>query len=239
MPNRNKASSRIVRKERKKVLKQTAIIFFVTILVVLGFIFVVIPGFIRIINSVLDTSNPFFETDDIPPQVPIVSAPIAGTNEQTLTLSGFGEAGSEVYIIVNGERSEPISVGDDGSFTTDVQLTEGENVLSAYSVDEAENESATSRSFTTVLDTEIPTLTLEDFENGQEFVSRANQNRVLNGQTEPNAKVYVNGRLVLPDSEGVFKTTLQLTEGENKVMFKVEDRGGNVYEEERTVTFQL
>ncbi|MFZ1720954.1 MAG: hypothetical protein WAU07_00430 [Microgenomates group bacterium] len=239
MPPSSKATSRIVRKERKKVVRQTLLILFVTVLVILGFIFVVIPGFIRIANSVLDTSNPFFETDDIPPQVPTLSAPPAGTNQESLTIEGFGEAGSDVFVIVNGERSEPIRASEDGSFAHEIRLSEGENSISAFGKDLAENESAVSRSFTSVLDTKVPTLMLEDFDQGQEFVSRSNQNRILNGITEPEAKLYVNGRLVRPDSEGAFKTTVILSEGENKVTFKVEDIGGNVYEEERTVTFRL
>jgi hypothetical protein len=233
------ASSRLVRKERQKLVRQTVFLILASIIILLGFIFVVIPGFIRIINAVLSDSSSFKPTDALPPQVPIISAPVPATNSAQLSIQGFGEPNSTVIFLLSGNRDQEIQISENGEFKIDTSLSEGENTISAYAVDEAENESAVSKSYLVLLDTESPTLALDDLTDGQTIQGRTNQDLVIKGMTEPKARVMINDRLVFPDAGGAFTHRLRLTEGDNILKFAVTDQGGNKLEQQLTIKFAL
>ncbi len=241
MDNRqtNYASSRLVRKERQKLLRQTGFLIIASVVILLGFIFVVIPGFIRIINAFLSDGTSFKPTDSIPPQVPILSAPVSATNSAQLTISGFGEPESTVTVLHNGNRTDELKVASSGEFALEVELLEGENTVATYAVDGAGNESEVGKSYYVLLDTESPSLEIETPSEGQSIQSRSNQDLTIKGKTEPKARIMINGRLVFPDPEGAFSHRFRLSEGENKILFVVTDQGGNVFELERKVTFSL
>ena len=230
-------SSRRVRKEKQKAMRQSITMLVLALLTLLLFIFVIIPIFIQGFNSFIDTSNPFQQSDTIPPQVPILSAPVEATFSAQIALSGFAEAESTVVMVLNGERYKDVSVSEDGSFAVDLDLSDGENTIAAYSIDGAGNESELSKTFTTTLDTEDPTLDISSLEDGMTVETRKNQNFTVSGTTDPGVKVFINGRLSLPNSEGVFKQSVLLAEGENLLVIEAIDKAGNTTIAERTVTY--
>ncbi len=232
-------SSRKVRKERQKTVKQTVTLLLAAVIILLTFIFVIIPGFISGFNALLDDTNPFQDSDTIPPQVPILSAPIEATFSAQIAVSGFGEAKSSIIFVLNGQKDVETTAGDDGFFEVTLDLLDGENTITAYSVDEAKNESAVTKMFTTIYDANPPQLELLNFEDAQKIETKKNQDYIIEGKTDVDAKVYVNGRLTLPTSDGSFKYTIHLKEGENKVLFDAIDAAGNKTQIERTVTFSL
>ncbi len=238
-PRPEYASSRLVRKERQKLVKQTFLLIIASILILFGFIFVVIPGFIRIINAFLSDASSLNPIDTLPPQVPIVSAPVQATNSAQLLITGFGEAGSTLVFLLNGNRDQEITIQDTGDFEIDATLLEGENTVSAYAIDAAKNESAVSKSYLVLLDTEKPSIQITNPSEGQEIQGRANQDLTITGKTEPKSRILINDRLVFPDSEGAFTHRIRLSEGENNLKFTVTDQGGNVLEQEYKVTFRL
>ncbi len=210
-----------------------------SIVILLGFIFVVIPGFIRIINALLSDSSSFKQSDTLPPQVPILSAPVPATNSAQLSIQGFGEANSTLVFLLNGSKDQELKISEQPNYANELSKLEVENTMSANPIDEAENESAVSKSYLVLLDTEKPTLQLDALTEGQEIQGRANQDLTIKGLTEAKARVMVNDRLVFPDSEGAFSHRVRLTEGENILKFTVTDQGGNVLEQEIKVTFKL
>ncbi len=232
-------SSRKVRKERQKTVKQTVLLLLAAVIILLTFIFVIIPGFITGFNALLDDTNPFEDSDTIAPQVPILSAPIEATFSAQIVATGFGEPKSSIIFVLNGQKDAQITADDEGYFELNLKLADGENTITAYSVDEAGNESEVTKLFTTIYDATPPQLELSNFEDGQTIETRKNQDYVIEGKTDTDAKVYVNGRLTLPAADGSFKHTLFLKEGENKVTFAAEDKAGNKTQVEKTVTFSL
>lgn len=92
-------------------------------------------------------------TDTVPPTLTLTS-PEDGlyTNESELVVSGVtNDATSDVSVAVNGEE---VSVNADGSFSTTVTLTEGENVITVIATDSAGKTTTITRTVT--LDTAAP-----------------------------------------------------------------------------------
>lgn len=236
------APSRRVRREKKKVLSQSIMMIGVAIVLFFTFIFVIIPNFFNFVTNFLDSSTPFQETDEIAPQIPIISAPVSATNSAQLKVTGYGEPESFVIVVFNGSKEEKITVNKDGSFEVPLELSEGENKLSAYSVDAAENESTLTKEYVVLFDVKPPTLEITDPENGATFQSRANQSITINGKTdedETGTKIYVNEKLVFPKPDGTFSYTYRLNEGENKLEIRAQDKAGNTNKIEVTYTFSL
>ncbi len=233
------AYSRRVNREKKKMFKQTALFVIVAIIVFLVFIFVVIPAFFNLVTNFFDSSTPFQEVDEIAPQVPIISAPVVATSSAQIIITGFGEPESQLIVVLNGEKQDEITIADDGSFKTDITLDDGDNILTAYSRDEAKNESTLTREYHVVLDTEAPKLEILNPENESSYEGRSNQEVSLEGQTDEDAKVYVNAHIVFPDDEGKFHYTFHLHEGENLVEVVAKDKAGNSSKIELKFNFKL
>ena len=237
MPANKPVSSRLAKKQQKKLAQQTIIIIFIIFALILGFLFLVLPNIVRVAFNVLDGDVITNSSDNIPPQVPILNAPVEATHSGTINLSGFGEAKSEIILILNGEETETKTISDEGEFSFDATLTEGENTITTYAIDEAKNESLTSRKFNITLDTEVPTIEIETPENDSRITLRKNQITSVKGITEPNAKVYIGERLSFANSDGNFAGTYSLKEGENKISIRAIDKAGNQSELELTINF--
>ncbi len=236
------APSRRVRKEKKKVVSQSIMMIGVAVVLFFTFIFVIIPNFFNFITNFLDSSTPFQETDEIAPQIPILSAPISATNSAQIKLTGFGEPESFVVVVFNGSKEEKITVNKDGSFEIPLELSEGENKLSAYSIDAAENESTLTKEYVVLFDMKPPTLEVTEPKDGASFQSRANQSITINGKTDENetgTKIYINEKLVFPKPDGTFSHTYRLNEGENKLEIRAQDKAGNTNKIEVKYTFSL
>lgn len=239
MAKKSRVSSRLAKKQQQKLAKQTAILIGLAFVILAVFIFALIPTLIRVTGLFVDTGLPGAEQDTVPPRPPSISAPPNATFSATVALSGFSEAESDVVVVVNGEELVTVTAEDDGTFETEVSLQEEDNEIWLYAIDQAENESELSRSYQIRYDTTAPTLELETVEDGQQVEQRKNQSLAIRGSTEPNAKVYLNDRLVFARSDGSFSTSFQLSEGDNELRFRVVDEAGNETEETIRVNFRF
>ncbi len=156
-------------------------------------------------------------TLDTTPPALSVGSPANGSlvANTTVTVSGAIEAGSKLFAqgkaaAVNGT-----------SFSYVWSLVEGENALTLYAEDAAGN-----RNYATLKvrrDTIAPGLTA-DVADG--FKTK-NASIGINGTTEPNATVTVNGVQVSVDASGRFFTTVQLVLGSNNITLEAKDPAGN------------
>lgn len=237
----NRVPSRKIRREKKKVLSQSFMMIGIAVILLFAFIFVIIPNFFNFVTNFLNTATPFQEVDDIPPQIPIVSAPVNATNSAQLSISGFGEPDAEVIFTLNGTKEDAVVIQADGSFKVELQLEEGENRIAAYSIDKAKNESSVTREYSTLLDTTAPKIELTEPADGTKFETRANQSITLTGMTDEDTstRVYVNDKLVFPKADGSFSYTYRLEEGENKLTIGAQDKAGNSNQIEVTYNFSL
>lgn len=239
MNNSRPVSSRLAKKEQKKMTQQTIIFSAVAIFLFLLFIFIIIPGFIRLAGSIMGTNLGKDESDTIPPVAPTISAPVTATHSAEIKVSGFAEKGSEAVLVLNSEEFAREKVNDEGAFEFEVPLIDGENSLSFYAVDGAGNESGTTKTYKVVADQEAPELVVESPQDGTEITSRTNQQVQLKGTAGEKAKVYVNDKLLFTKADGTFSGSYQLNEGENKLLFKAIDEAGNESEKEIIVKFRL
>lgn len=238
MARRRRATSRVVKREKDKVMRQTLFFGGIAVVVVAVFVLVVIPGFIRAVDSFLDSGNPFEVQDTLPPQPPRLSIPYEATTSAKITVTGFGEAGAEVDLTVNNSSPVTAEINDEGQFETELQLDKGENTIIVLARDAAGNESAT-KTYTVDYDTEKPYIDLEGLEDGSEITGKDKQDFDLKGATEPRAQISINDRSIYTDSQGNFSTRYRFEEGENKLVFKSVDRAGNVAEKTITVNFRF
>jgi hypothetical protein len=157
-----------------------------------------------------------------------VEAPHDGLwiNQQLISVQGRVEPG--VTLRVNGNE---VPIGGDGSFTTDVMLQEGENILHLEATDEVGNVSAEER--VVYLKTNPPAVSI-NVDNYQ-VVDKPSLH--LWGQTEVGSALMINGQPVALDNRGRFQTLVNLVEGENVIKVDAQDRAGNVATLERVVKY--
>lgn len=147
-------------------------------------------------------------------------------NQKLISVQGKVDPG--VTLKVNGNQ---VPIGADGSFTTDVMLQEGENILRFEATDEVGNISTEER--IVHLKTSLPALSI-NVDNYQ-VVDKPSLH--LWGQTEVGAALTINGQPVALDSRGRYQTLVNLVEGENVIRVDAQDRAGNVATLERVVKY--
>lgn len=231
-------SSRLARRQGEKMARQSVamIVFSISVLVI--FVFFLMPRLINLAFSFLGSGDISFKNEDkIPPQIPVVLPLPEATKESVLKLEGYGEAKTSIFIINNGTEVTSVTVDDEGKFSYELTLSEGENKIRLYGKDEAGNES-TVKEVAVALDTEKPGLELENLTEDTQVITKQNQNYSIKGKTEPHSKLTINDRSVYVDGEGLFTTSYYLQEGDNTLKFKIEDKAGNATEKEFRVNFK-
>jgi hypothetical protein len=161
-----------------------------------------------VLRLTLDTTPPALSVES-----PANGALVANT---TVTVTGVIEAGGKLFaqgkaVAVNGT-----------SFSYLWSLVEGENALALYAEDAAGNRNIATLNVRR--DTIAPVLTT-DIADG---LKTKNASIGINGTTEPNATVTVNGFQVAVDASGRFFTTVQLLIGPNNITLEAKDPAGNM-----------
>lgn len=231
-------TSRLARRQGKNITRQSMLMIALAIIGSLLFFFIVMPQVVQLFFRVIGGGDlGLTQEDTVPPQVPVIAPPPEATNQSSVTIKGYGEAKSEVVLVVNGEERQRQSVNEAGEFELSFDLSEGENAVNLYGVDDAENESTT-RDFLIVFDKIAPTLAFEDLENNKQITLKQNQNLTIRGETEPESQLTLNERNVYVNSDGTFSTVYFLQEGDNNLKFIVIDQAGNRSEREVKINFR-
>ncbi len=226
MSGRKRVTSRLAKKEQKQMTQQTLLLTGLSLVILVLFILVIMPGAIRLFFNILDKGNVFEPADTIPPQMPVITAPVTATYSAQLKLTGYGEPDSQVIFLVNRKEQGKTTVNNQGEFKYNLKLKSGDNLVKTYSVDLAGNESA-EQTYQILMDQERPEIEIKSPANEAHFELEKDRVVEITGQTEPRAKVYVNGRLSLADEDGHFQARYRLNEGENKLEIKARDVAGN------------
>jgi bacillopeptidase F len=237
---KTRGSSRLVKREEKKLGKQAFVFIFFGLLILALFIFVLVPIIVRFFFAILDKESPLESKDDIPPQTPILSSiPPEATYSAQLNLSGYAEAKSQVVFILNDQEDAQVDVAEDGQFQYTVDLQPGSNNLAFYGKDAAGNESLKTVTYNIVRDTDAPNIEIEQPLDGTTIELKKNRSTEIKGKTEIGSKLTLNGRTVLVDSDGNFSTSYYLDEGKNELNFQATDKAGNHSEKMISVEFRL
>jgi len=235
--SKKRVTSRLANKQKKELTKQSLVLLLLSIFIGVLFLVVILPGAIKLFFEVLDKRTVIEQESQLPPQAPIIASPPEYTNSSSLELSGFSEPNSLVKVLLNQQEYDSVNVDDEGSFKLNIELNQGDNFITLFTFGNNELESQRV-TYDVVLDTETPPIKMGNPEDGQKFETKENQTITVEGETEPQAKVYINNRLVLADSEGLFNYRYYLSDGDNKIEIKVVDEAGNEAETELTVHYR-
>jgi hypothetical protein len=161
----------------------------------------------------LDTTPPFL----------MLSSPAEGvmTNRSSISVAGEAEAGSYLTVAGNSQQLQGAPPAR-ASFSAPVTLHEGLNTIVVTALDMAGN---TNRSTVHVsLDTVAPLLAVEMPLKGSRT---ANSTILVEGFTEPGARLTVNGQQVPVGYTGSFSAEVRLSTGNNSITVRAEDAAGN------------
>ncbi|PJE67723.1 hypothetical protein COU95_00810 [Candidatus Shapirobacteria bacterium CG10_big_fil_rev_8_21_14_0_10_40_9] len=233
--------SRLVKKEEAKSLRRTVIFGGLTILFILGIIFLGIPTLVKIavfFSEIKSSSVPVEQSDILPPAPPKINPLPEATNIGTIPISGFAEAGSTVEVFLNNSSYKKVVASEDGTFLVDsLLLTEGQNEIYTIAQDQAGNRSQPSETIIILFDKAPPTLEISQPQDGANFLGEKQRKIQISGKTEPGVSLTLNDHLQILDKDGNFSQTYALSEGENVFKFVATDLAGNKTEKEIKVTF--
>lgn len=165
------------------------------------------------------------------------------TSETEVTITGTAEAGSTVELF-NGETSLGTATADDeGNFSVDVTLPEGEASITATATDAAGNVGAASAVLTVTVDSTAPdapgALDLDasddDGASDSDNVTDRTDGLTISGTAEAGSTVELfDGETslgtVVADAEGNFSLDVDLAAGERSITARATDAAGNVSE---------
>ncbi len=228
-----RTSSRLVKREEKKLAKQTVLAVIGAVALLLIFIFVILPGFINLINTYLGTS-PFPEEETVLLQAPLLDAPPAATRDREIVLTGYAPAGSDIVLVLNGVQSTTVQPNAERSFELKFNLNGGTNTVAVFAK-EGTSESPTSKEFAVVYDAAPPVLVVDSPKDGDSF-DRRTETITIEGQTDEGTKVTVNDRLANVRADGTWRITVSLQENENTFKIIATDEAGNSAESSLSVT---
>jgi hypothetical protein len=166
--------------------------------------------------------------------VPTLDSPVAGDELPTgeLTLSGMGEPGSEVQIVVDGEVIGVAPVGSDGKWSYVIRIEEpGEHEVVVQALDADEEVVAVSEPVSLIVAAGVVTPTLDPSFEGAELPAGE---LTLSGTGVPGSEVQivVDGEVlgVAPvGSDGKWSYVIRIEEpGEHEVLVQALDADGEV-----------
>jgi bacillopeptidase F len=222
--------SLLSKKESKRNIRQAVFFSFLTIaLVALIFIYG-IPAVIKMavfIGNLRSSTTPVESNDNIPPSPPIFKTLPEATNNAKINLHGFAESGSDVKIYLTGQSVNDVIADNDGNFSMDnLELTLGKNEITAMAVDNAGNKSRESEKLVVWYDNQPPELEVNQPAD-KSIITSENSKVEIVGKTEPEANLSINEHFVVLDSDGNFKYTFPLSQGENLINIVASDKAGN------------
>jgi hypothetical protein len=239
MPTQNPTYSRRNKVEEKRNIRNAVLLGALTIGILILFVlygFGILANFAVFLGDLKKNGQPIESNDQTPPIPPRFEPIPKSTNQREIDIQGSTEPGATVVMTLNGEESELLA-NSDGEFHYTAKLSEEDNLLSAYSLDDAGNKSNQTETQTITFDEKAPDLEVTRPTDGASLFGSRERQLVIEGKTEPDTAVSVNGRHVVVESTGNFTFLTSLSEGENPFTVKAQDKAGNITEKEFKVTY--
>jgi bacillopeptidase F len=188
-----------------------------------------LPAVAKITGILIKTDSNPIAVEEQRPTPPIFSDIPEATYSAHVRIAGFAQPGLDVILFLNGAEYESKLVAESGTFNFDkVTLTEGENTAYAYTATPRDLRSEQSKTYTIVLDTTKPSVTIDSPKEGEVF--RGQGQRITNfagSVPELGSKVFIGERMVIVSSDGKFTLPYQLVEGDQEIPVRIVDKAGN------------
>lgn len=174
------------------------------------------------------------DADLLPPELDPLPQSVS---EQKINVSGnsfYTDGRIELYL--NGLKYDSVTINDSQSFEfKNVSLKTGKNSFKTKFIND-DKESEFSEDITVSYIKDAPQLELVFPEDGQSF-KKGDQEISVNGSTNSDNTVRVNGFISIVNADGEFTYLLKLSDGENKIKIEVENLAGKSTEKEITVSY--
>ncbi|OGD09975.1 hypothetical protein A2397_00340 [Candidatus Amesbacteria bacterium RIFOXYB1_FULL_44_23] len=233
--------SRMQRVQEKQNLKKILLLGLTIVVILAAMVslgFTALAKMFVVWGDVTSSFRSVEKTDNIPPSPPRLNSDFDATNSATISLAGFAEPGSSVYLQRNQETALQIMVPENGNFLFDeVNLTLGKNRFKAWAVDLSDNKSQDSEELEILFANAPPDLDITSPKEGQ-IVTGSEAKIEIKGKTDPEAKVTVNERVAIVSMNGTFALKLGLTSGDNTFVVTASDRAGNTIKKELLVVYK-
>lgn len=233
---------KLEQKVRNRILGAILIIFLV------GYVFINwgLPAFIgslSIFNKTKHstTGNNLIEDPAIAP--PVLNIPFESTNSAQLKISGYSTPKSKVEIYLDDELKTTVTTDEFGSFTSEfLTLSEGTNNIYGRSINEdqvsnaSDKKSLPSKTIKLLFSNEKPVLEISEPEDNKQ-IKGGDKKVHINGKTDAQNSVMVNGITVIVNNDGNFSTDVSINEGDNNISITAQNTVGNITKIDRKVNF--
>ena len=224
--------SRLERVRSKNAGKQGMLYLVLAVLLIIATIIWGLPAIAKITGLLIKSDTLPTLIDEERPTPPIFSDIPEATYSARTRIAGFAQPGLDVILFLNGAEVDSKLVSESGTFSFDkVALSEGDNTVYAYTATPHDLRSEQSKTYTIVVDTTKPSVTIDSPEDGD--VLRGQTQRIVNfsgNVSEEGSKVYIGERMVIVSSERKFSLPYQLIEGDQDIKIKAVDKAGNEYD---------
>jgi len=168
------------------------------------------------------------QVDTQPPTLRLVNFPDGlRVGEPALAVQGLTDSDATVWITGN---PQPIGVDNQGRFSLQHRLVEGDNQIEIRAVDPAGNNVRLARQITLVTTPpEVAITTPVDDEWTNQALA------TVGGQAPPGTTLEINDRQVAVNADGAFSYEMLLEEGDNLIRVVATDDVGNITTQERLV----
>src|SRR5690625_5088130 len=169
---------------------------------------------------------------------PMITSPTDGeiTNEQDVVVEGTATPNTTIQLLNNDEKIKETNVNDEGQFTAEVSLDQGENNLIAVSLVDGVY-SGESEPVTITLANQAPELTIDTPKNDEKLRSDV---VTVEGKVEADHLDYVEVNGIKAEVNGnSYSKRIILDEGENTIEVVAEDQAGNKTTEQITVQVKI
>lgn len=235
----NKRQSRLKRTEQARTVRSTLFYIVLTIAIIAVMFIGGIPALSKVtalVAGITGQGGVDFNTNSPPPPPPDIETPPTFTKENRIQFVGKTRPGYTAAIFFNDDKIEVLADAQ-GEFQSQLELSNGENKVSALVKDNNGKESVRSRDYSITLDKEAPEIKIISPENGKQFFGNRDKQQKIEGETEATSKVFINDRVVIVRSDGKFDFPITLSEGENTYKIKSVDPAGNETEIEFKLQF--
>lgn len=233
-------STRLERHIQDQNRKRTLVLGVVIIAIVIFFLTVGVPLFVRLsqqVSSIMGGNSQAEETEGELEfsEVEIDTIPEA-TNSATIEFSGTVANLDRLSVYLNGTVAQRLDVSGKNEFSAELGgLDAGPNEIYISGERRGSKNLRESTKHTVVFTADKPTLEVSEPSNGS---TTPREEITLVGKTNPGPgyEVRVNGAPTVVAADGGFRSSVRLKEGDNTITVRVEDTAGNV--EEKTITIK-
>lgn len=231
-------NSRLSRKQDQRAILQIALTAGITIIILAVFVLVGLPWLFNLSGQLINLKNKN-NTQQVDKSLAVVAPPtlqadFSATPSGSIKIRGFSESNDNITIYGNGNFLTNLIADSDGKFTVDVDLNSGENKFTAQATNKSGDKSAFSDALTITRLNKLPKLEVNQPKENQSF---SNVDSIqIQGTTDVNVTVTVNGRSAIVGSDGKFSYFYRLNQGDNNLKFEATDQAGNKTTKEFKVT---